>query len=181
MTTRPRWSPSRLGRHGLRVCCVVSIVGLALVLGPTAPVSAGSSPGVTDYSTVITKLKTAIPSLMKAGGTVGLTVALVDGNRTVWLRGFGSADRARNVPVTQNTLLHIGSVSKTMTAAAVMQLVQEGRVKLDAPLARSVPGFSLRPRFHHSVITVRSVLDHHSGIPGDLFNGLFTAGKPNPG
>jgi CubicO group peptidase (beta-lactamase class C family) len=83
--------------------------------------------------------------------------------------------------VTKDTLFHIGSVSKTMSAAAVMQLVQQGRVRLDAPLARYVPGFSLRPRFPNSVITVRSVLDHHSGIPGDMFNGLFTANKPDPG
>ena len=62
-----------------------------------------------------------------------------------------------------------------------MQLVQRGSVKLDAPLARYVPGFSLRPRFHDSVITVQSALDHHSGIPGNLFSGLFTENRPNPG
>jgi CubicO group peptidase (beta-lactamase class C family) len=118
---------------------------------------------------------------MKAGGTVGLTIALVDGDRTVLVRGFGWADQARRVPVTARTLFHVGSISKTLSAAAVMQLVQEGRVNLDAPVSRYVPLFSLTERFPGSVITVRSVLDHHSGIPATLANGLFTENKPDPG
>src|SRR5207248_5497658 len=82
---------------------------------------------------------------------------------------------------TADTLFHIGSVAKTFTAAAVMQLVERGLVDLDAPLSRYVPGFSLRPRFRGNVITVRSVLDHHAGIPGTLPRGLITTGRPDPG
>jgi CubicO group peptidase (beta-lactamase class C family) len=118
---------------------------------------------------------------MSASHTVGLSIALVDGQRTVWARGFGWADRAAHRPVTASTLFHIGSTSKTMTAAAVMQLVQQGRVDLDAPLSRYVPQFKLLPRFAGNVITVRSVLDMHSGIPGDDINGMITQGKPYPG
>jgi hypothetical protein len=55
--------------------------------GQTVEVAAESS-RPTDYRALIGKLTTAIPALMKTGGTVGLTIALVDGNRTVWLRGF---------------------------------------------------------------------------------------------
>ena len=55
-------------------------------------------------------------------------------------------------------------------------------VDLDAPLSRYVPGFSLRPRFRgRNVITVRTVLDHHSGIPGTLPKGAITTGKPDAG
>lgn len=135
----------------------------------------------TDYGGVVAALSREIPSAMKASHTVGLSIALVDGDRTVWARGFGWADRARRVPVGADTLFHIGSVSKTMTAAAVMQLVEQGRVDLDAPLSRYVPQFSLLPRFPGSVITVRSVLDMHSGIPGEVDNGLISAGRPIPG
>jgi CubicO group peptidase (beta-lactamase class C family) len=109
------------------------------------------------------------------------SVALVDGDRTVWARGFGWANRASRVPVTTGTLFNIGSASKSMAAAAVMQLVQEGRVDLDAPLSRYVPRFRLLPRFPGSVITVRSVLDMHSGIPGDIDNGSFSTRRPFPG
>jgi CubicO group peptidase (beta-lactamase class C family) len=55
---------------------------------------------------------------------VGLSIALVDGRRVVWTRGFGYADLASRSRVTANTLFQIGSVAKTLTAAAVMQLVQ---------------------------------------------------------
>ena len=164
----------------MKALCLGGVLVLALVFTLETPFAAASSTH-TDYRGVLARLNAEIPQLMKAGGTVGLTIALVDGDRTVWRRGFGWADRARKVPVTANTLFHIGSVSKTMSAAAVIQLVQRGLVKLNAPLARYVPGFALKPRFHNSVITVRSALDHHSGIPGTLGNGLFTENRPDPG
>jgi hypothetical protein len=100
-----------------------------------------------------------IHQALRASHTVGLSIALVDGNRTVWARGFGWANRAARLPVTSGTLFHIGSSSKSMAAAAVMQLVEQGRVDLDAPLSRYVPQFRLLPRFPGSVITVRSVLE----------------------
>jgi CubicO group peptidase (beta-lactamase class C family) len=90
---------------------VAVIAGLVLAaLGAAISLGAASRP--TDYRGVIAKLNAEIPRLMKAGGTVGLTIALVDGDHTVWRRGFGWADLARKVPVTANTLFHIGSVSK---------------------------------------------------------------------
>jgi len=160
--------------------CAVGGLALGPVLGSTASAGATSA-RPTDYRAVIATLNTKIPELMTTGGTVGLTIALVDGDRTVWVRGFGWADRGRKVPVTKDTLFHVGSVAKTLSAAAVMQLAQRGLVDLDAPLSRYVPGFSLRRRPHDPIITVRSVLDHHSGIPGTLANGLFTSKKPDLG
>jgi CubicO group peptidase (beta-lactamase class C family) len=86
-----------------------------------------------------------------------------------------------SVPVTAETLFQICSSSKTMAAATVMQLVEQRRVDLDAPLSRYVPEFSLLPRFPGSVITVRGVLDMHSGIAGDINNGLISVGGPDRG
>ncbi len=146
---------------------------------PQAPdrvTPAASSP----YAPVISQLQAEVPTIMAQTGTVGLMVTLVDGDSVVWSEGFGLADKAAGTPVTANTSFHIGSVSKTMTAAAVMQLVDQGEVELDAPLRRYVPEFTLEPDGAADAITVRSVLDHHSGIPGDVFNGLFTNGRPNP-
>jgi CubicO group peptidase (beta-lactamase class C family) len=143
--------------------------------------SVAMAEGSTDYAGVVATLSREIPQEMDAAHVMGLSIALVDGDRTVWARGFGWANRSGRVPVTANTLFHIGSSSKTMAAAAVMQLVQQGRVDLDAPLSRYVPGFSLLPRFPGSTITVRSVLDMHSGIPGDIDNGSVTTGGPYPG
>ena len=156
---------------------VVAAAALAALAVPAVAMADES----TDYGRVVATLSREIPQQMKAAHVVGLSIALVDGDRTVWARGFGWADRTGRMPVTADTLFHIGSATKTMTAAAVMQLVEQGRVDLDAPLSRYVPEFSLLPRFPGSVITVRSVLDMHSGIPTDIPNGLFTVGRPFPG
>lgn len=163
-------SRARSGLVGLVVAATLALASPAGALAAETP----------DYAGVRATLSREIPKLMHEAHAVGLTIAMVDGDRTVWARGFGSADRAANVPVSADTLFHIGSTSKTLTAAAVMELVQQGRVDLDAPLSRYVPEFKMLPRFPGSVITVRSVLDMHSGIPGDVDNGQITSGKPYP-
>ncbi len=132
-----------------------------------------------NYSGVIATLNREIPQLMREGHAVGLTITLVDGNRTVWTRGFGYADREARRPVTTSTLFHIGSASKPITAAAIMQLVAQGRVNLDAPLTRYIPGFRMRSRYPNSIVTVRSIMTHHSGIPGDLTSLAEIATKPD--
>jgi CubicO group peptidase (beta-lactamase class C family) len=155
------------------VALVTAMVALAL-----PAVAAAQS---VDYSGVEASLSREIPEALAAGHTEGLSIALVDGGRAVWAQGFGWADEGAGVPVTADTLFPIGSSAKTMTAVAVMQLVEQGRVDLDAPISRYVPEFSLRPRFKGPPPTVRSALDMHSGIPGDVDNGLFGVGGPNPG
>lgn len=151
---------------------------------PTAATAGSTSDAVgkPDYQQVKKELARYIRALMAENRTAGLAIALVDGQRVVWRKGFGYADVAAGRKVTPRTIFHIGSVSKTFTAAAVMQLVERGLVDLDAPLARYVPKFSLRHRFSgKNVITVRSVLDHHAGIPGTLPKGFITTGKPDRG
>ena len=168
-------------------CAIALTIPAPVALArPTTPAPRGdvvstqeASPR-TDYRDVVRTLNTEIPQVMQEAGVVGLTIALVDGDRVVLAKGFGDADRARGRRVTEETLFHIGSTSKTLAAIAVMQLVEKGLVDLDAPLSRYVPDFRLQPRFDGNVITVRSVLDHHSGIPGDVFNGLITIGEPVP-
>ena len=113
----------------------------------TAVTPATAPPVEVDYSGVIAALQQDIPATMQAAGVVGLTIALVDGPRVVWTQGFGSADREAGMPVTADTLFHIGSLSKTFSAIAVMQLVERGLVDLDKPLSTYVPEFSLLPRF----------------------------------
>jgi len=155
---------------------LVTCLAAGLLTAPATAIPRGS----TDYTPVIEQLTTDITGSMAANGVVGLTISLVDGDRLVWQHGFGYADRKRGLRVTPRTLFHIGSASKTASALAVMQLVQRGLVNLDEPLANYVPEFRLLPRYMRNVITVRSVLDHHSGIPGDVFNGMLTVGKTDP-
>lgn len=172
----------------IRSRSVVTTVLVATVLvGWPQLAGAASSPGsgsalaaAPDYSAAVAEINADAAKLMDLTHTVGATITLVDGDKVILRRGYGFADRETQKPVTPDTLFHIGSVSKTFSAAAVMQLVEKGLVDLDAPLTTYVPDLHLLPRYKDNVITVRSVLDHHSGIPGDVFNGLITERKPFP-
>lgn len=89
----------------------------------------------------------------------GLSVAFSWRGET-WSRGYGLADVERKRPATPETSYRMASVTKMFTATAVMQLVEKGRVRLDAPIQRYVPGFPKK----RWPITVRHLLGHLSGI-----------------
>jgi len=136
----------------------------------------------TDYTDTIAAARTDIENLMAQYNIPGCTVVLVDGQRVVWAEGFGYADVAEQKPVTTNTVMMIGSVSKLLTAVMALQGVDEGAFDLDASIANYVPEFSLLPRFENQEDgwTLRTLLDHHSGIPEE-FNGGVSCGKFWPG
>jgi CubicO group peptidase (beta-lactamase class C family) len=93
----------------------------------------------------------------------GAALAIVHGDSIVHLRGFGTAADGR--AITGDTPFVIGSMSKTFTAMAVMQLVEQGRVDLDAPAQRYLPWFRVADSVASRTITVRQLLLHTSGIP----------------
>jgi CubicO group peptidase (beta-lactamase class C family) len=95
---------------------------------------------------------------MERSGMPGFAVAVVADGRTVHARGFGDAGGGRRV--TPRTPFVLGSTSKSFTALAAMQLVDAGRLELDAPVRRYVPEFGSDDR-----ITVRHVLQQTSGLP----------------
>ncbi|MFU8888854.1 MAG: serine hydrolase domain-containing protein [Trueperaceae bacterium] len=101
---------------------------------------------------------------MRAARVPGLALAIVHGDGIVHLRAFGVADPSGR-PVTPQTPFVIGSLSKSFTALAVMQLVEEGRVDLDAPVRVYLPWFRLADLAASERITVRQLLHHASGIP----------------
>ncbi len=106
----------------------------------------------------------------------GLSLVLVRGGQTLWLEGFGHADRAAGVPAGPDTVFRAGSLAKPFTSLAVLQLAEAGELDIDQPLAGYLPEFSIRSRFDATAqpITVRSVLSHHSGLPTDLNKGKWT-------
>lgn len=92
----------------------------------------------------------------------GLAVAVVQGNEIIFIKGYGEA--APGVPVTPQTQFYIGSVTKSFTALAIMQLVQEGRLELDAPVVKYLPWFQVADSEASSKITIRHLLNHTSGL-----------------
>lgn len=90
----------------------------------------------------------------------GFSVAVALNGRVVWAQGYGYADLEQKVPVTPLTKFRIGSVSKSLTAAAVARLMQEGKLDVDAPVQRYVPTFPDKG----FVITTREVGGHLAGL-----------------
>jgi serine beta-lactamase-like protein LACTB len=92
-----------------------------------------------------------------------LSIALVDGDRVVWSKGYGHADPKRKVAATAETVYRVGSVSKLFTDLAVMRLVEKGELDLDAPVTKYLPDFRPRNRFGPA-ITLRQLMAHRSGL-----------------
>jgi len=103
----------------------------------------------------------------------GLSIALVDGGELVWAEGFGYADIRRKKKAAAETIYRIGSISKPVTATAVMQLADQKQIDIDHPLQEYLPEFNIISRFQATAdsISVRSVLSHHSGLPTDIRKG----------
>ena len=150
---------------------------IIICLAILTPVLAGCSDLSTDYSSLTAHMTESIEEQMEENQVIGLSIALVDGKDIAWSEGFGYADDARRVPATADTLYGIGSISKTFTGIAVMQLAEQGLVDLDEPVHEYIPEFTIRSRFPDpiSAITVRTLLTHHSGIPGDKLQDMFSS------
>jgi len=106
------------------------------------------------------ELEAAVSKFMAANGVAGMSVAVVEDGEFAWSQGFGMADLENSVPATSSTLYRLGSVSKTITATAAMELWENGKIDLDAPVQRYCPAFPEKPW----PITTREVLGHLGGI-----------------
>ncbi|GLC25263.1 hypothetical protein rosag_17760 [Roseisolibacter agri] len=133
------------------------------------PITGVAVPGMASF-------EQALPELMKKYAVPGGAVAVVRDGRLIYARGFGYADVESRAPVQPDALFRIASVSKTLTSAAIMTLVEEGRLRLDDRVAPFIahlapaPGTTVDPRWEQ--ITVRHLLNHTGG---------WDRGKPNGG
>ena len=114
-----------------------------------------------------------ITDRMGAARIPGLSVAIVKGDQIVYLKGYGQADPSGR-QVTPQTPFITGSISKTFTALALMQLVEAGKVDLAAPVQRYLPWFRIADPRASAQITVRSLLNHTSGLPQKADTFLWT-------
>jgi len=134
------------------------------------PISGAAVPGMGSYDQTITDFmrKYAIP---------GGAVAVMRDGKLIYARGFGYADVENKTPVQPDALFRIASVSKPITSAAIMKLVEEGKLKLDDRVAPFIahltpaPGANVDPRWEQ--ITVRHLLNHTGGWDRTKPNGGF--------
>jgi CubicO group peptidase (beta-lactamase class C family) len=99
----------------------------------------------------------------------GMAIGVLRGG-DVETYGFGVASLETEFPVRADTLFQIGSISKVFVATLVMQLVEQNKVDLDAPVATYLPELRLADEQAQQTITLRHTLTHTSGIYGDCFD-----------
>lgn len=143
-----------LSRRGL-----LGLTGAAALAG-AIPATAANGPAI-DMSAAIDAL---IGDAMRKGGFPAMVVAVEKAGQVVYRRAFGLADVENGVAATPDHVFPIGSVTKTMTGLALMQLVAAGRLGLDDPVGRYVDG--LPPPV--AGLALRHLADHTSGLVGYL-------------
>ncbi len=96
----------------------------------------------------------------------GLAVGFVHDQDLVWSKGYGFSDIAAQTSVTPDSIFRIGSITKLFTSTAIMQLRDNGRLRLDDPVNKYLPWFELKRNFEDNTpITIRHLLTHTSGLP----------------
>lgn len=110
------------------------------------------------------KIDSFIAQRMDEAGIVGLGASIIVDKKVVWTKGYGFADKARAAPFTPDTVMNIGSISKTFTGVALMRAVQEGKLSLDEDVNSYLPFKVSNPNYPSEKITLRHLATHTSGI-----------------
>ena len=118
----------------------------------------------TSSSTLYDGIDAYIEEQMQRLNIPGVSLAIVEDDQIVHLRGFGQARPSGETPTPQ-TPFFIGSLTKSMTALAVMQLVEAGKIEMDAPVQRYLPWFRVADPQASAEMTVRHLLNQTSGLP----------------
>jgi CubicO group peptidase (beta-lactamase class C family) len=152
----------------IRLTASAGVIGvtLALAIPAASPVRGQSAnPGIDSIFATFDKRDTP-----------GCAVAVVDGGRTVFAKGYGMASLEHEVPITPSSAFYAASVSKQFTAFAVAMLAQQGKLSLDDDIRKWIPEV---PAFG-TIITIRHLIHHTSGLR-DYFGLLGMTGWPSDG
>jgi CubicO group peptidase (beta-lactamase class C family) len=95
----------------------------------------------------------------------GAAIVVVQGDKIILLKGYGTRDVAKQLPVTPQTLFAIGSITKSFTVSTLGMLVDDGKLDWDKPVRDYLPGFRLYDPVATEQITTRDLVTHRSGLP----------------
>ena len=109
-----------------------------------------------------------VRAVMERHAMPGVAVGIAYGDKE-YLAGYGVTNLENPLPVTPDTLFQIGSTTKTMTATALMRLVEMGKVDLEAPVRRYLPDLALKDPAAAEAVTVKNLITHTAGWVGDFF------------
>lgn len=118
-----------------------------------------------------------ISKTMKKNKIIGASVAVVSSEGILWIDNFGYENAETEKPVTEETLFGLGSVTKIFTGTSIMQLADQGKVDINAPFENYLPSFNMKG--DDSGVTTKNIMTHHSGLPSDIFKGMFSNNPEN--
>ncbi|WP_187437745.1 serine hydrolase domain-containing protein [Actinomadura decatromicini] len=157
-------SESRRGR-AVRGTVAVLAAGAVIGVPAVAPAPArAASPRGCDHAAA----RQVLNRMTGVHGMPGAAVRVDDPRCGTWTAATGTADRRTGRPMDAASRTRVASITKTFTATAVLQLAAEKRISLDAPVARYLPGLLDRNGHDGRKITVRSLLNHTSGLPDHM-------------
>ncbi|HEX3868766.1 MAG TPA: serine hydrolase domain-containing protein, partial [Gemmatimonadaceae bacterium] len=134
-----------------------------MLFAPARARAQDSVAAVGRYAPVARVLTAFVEHERSQKGIPGMSIALVDGQRVVWARGFGWQDSVAGVTATAATVYRVGSVSKLFTDVGIMRLVEKGTLALDAPIQQYLPNFHPKNPFGGE-ITIRELTSHRAGL-----------------
>lgn len=149
-------------KHGLWLAAILLFSFSAAVAQTSKFAPAGS----VKKELAIERLKKDVPELMKEANVPGLSLALIRDGKLVFTQGFGVKNSQTKEAVTNDTIFEAASLSKPVVAYAVLKLVDAGKIDLDVPLNKYLPGnYDAGDDARINQITARHVLSHTSGFP----------------
>lgn len=143
---------------------VIPTLLAAILLGIPTPAAQDAAP---PQDPQFEKLAALVTQKMAEHGVPGAAFGVLRGDRLT-VRGFGITNADNPQPVTPETVVPIASISKTVTATAIMRLVEQGKMQLDAPVQRYVPEFAVKDPAATREVAISHLLTHTPGWEGQL-------------
>lgn len=141
---------------------LITIIALYAVIACSSKANAQTSTPTID--TIMKPVDSFIKDKIEESGIVGLGAAIIVNKELVWVKGYGYADKEKRRLFTPNTIMNIGSISKTFIGVALMRAVEEKKLSLDEDINNYLPFKVINPYFPHEKITLRHLAIHTSGI-----------------
>lgn len=137
----------RITRTSWRIACAAMLLGAGVAHSQARTVDTAS-------------IARAAADWMKRNGAPALSVAIALDGQPAWSRGFGFADPGRGVAATPRSMYRLASITKSITATAVMMLAEKGALELDAPIQKYCPAYPAK----QWPVTARPLLGHLAGV-----------------
>jgi CubicO group peptidase (beta-lactamase class C family) len=140
-----------------------------------------SQPGIKpDISSFYHELNRDIDSLLNVYKIPAAAIAIVNRDSVLYLNGLGWAEIQNKIPVNENTLFRIGSITKTFAALGILKLVEEGKVDLQSTVREILPEIELEnPWEETNPVRIVHLLEHTAGLNDSHFNDYYLEGDPH--